>query len=362
VVPAQVCDGRVGEIDPRGLFGAASTPGGRRVHAARLVRLPRLLARYAARLEPEAPESGAPLDDRSLRDFGRLYFGDSVAERWMTLFVGPAVDCADTSRVLFLRRFQARAEAHQGLPRATLGELALAAAERLGVETGVEAQAVERLAGGGLRVRALERGRERLVDADAVVVATGAPEAARVADTLLARAERDAFARVRFAPRLVLVLGLRRALHPHPQHISVPAGEGGPLCAIVLEPGVAGGRVPAGQGLAYLEATPALSRAADGTADAALAEPMQEAFERLLPGARGAASFRRLYRLPRAAPRFDVGRYREIASFERVQALERRDGRRLYFAGDYLMDPSWNGALVSGQRAARALHADLATP
>jgi protoporphyrinogen oxidase len=167
---------------------------------------------------------------------------------------------------------------------------------------------------------------------------------------------------VRFAPRLVLVLGLRRALHPHPQHISVPSAEGGPLSSIVLEPGVTGGRVPAGQGLAYLEATPAVSRAADGATDSALAEPMQEAFERLLPGARGAASFRRLYRLPHAAPRFDVGRYREIASFESVQALQRRDGRRLYFAGDYLMDPSWNGALVSGQRAARALHGDLATP
>jgi predicted NAD/FAD-dependent oxidoreductase len=52
-------------------------------------------------------------------------------------------------------------------------------------------------------------------------------------------------------------------------------------------------------------------------------------------------------------------RYREIARFESIQLGERAFGRRLYFAGDYLMDPSWNGALLSGQRAARAVHADL---
>ena len=76
-------------------------------------------------------------------------------------------------------------------------------------------------------------------------------------------------------------------------------------------------------------------------------------------GARGVSEWSRLYRLPRATPRFDVGRYREIARFESVQLDQRRSGRRLYFAGDYLMDPSWNGALLSGQRAARAVHADL---
>ena len=66
-VPAQVFRGRLGAIDPRGLFGVAAIPGVRRLQAARLVRLPRLLARYAAQLEPDAPERAAPLDDRSLR-------------------------------------------------------------------------------------------------------------------------------------------------------------------------------------------------------------------------------------------------------------------------------------------------------
>jgi len=359
VVPAQVYRGRVGAIDPRGLLGIAAIPGIKRLHAARLVRLPRLLARYAPRLEPDAPELAASLDDRSLRDFGALYFGASVVERWMAPFVGPLGDSPDTSRALFLRRYHTQAEAFQGLPRATLAELAEAVASRLTIQTGVEAVSVERFAAGGLRVLVRERGYERALDADAVVVATGAPEAARVADGLIGSAEREGFARVRYAPALAFVLGLRRALHAHPQCITIPRSEGGPLGRVVLEPGVAGGRVPGGRGLAHLEATLEFSLAAEGVPDEGVAKELQEAFERLFAGARGASEWSRLYRLPRAAPRFDVGRYREIARFESVQVDQRRTGRRLYFAGDYLMDPSWNGALLSGQRAARAVHADL---
>ena len=77
------------------------------------------------------------------------------------------------------------------------------------------------------------------------------------------------------------------------------------------------------------------------------------------PGFPRAVQFSKLLRVPAAMPRFDVGRYREIARFERVQADQRRRGRRLYFAGDYLMDPSRSGALASAERAADAVAEDL---
>jgi oxygen-dependent protoporphyrinogen oxidase len=357
-VPAQVFRGRAHPIDPRGLFGVAGIPGVARLQAARLLRLPRLLARYAAQLEPDAPERSAPLDDRSLHDFGSLYFGASVATRWMAPLVAPLGDSPDTSRALFLRRHAAHGEALLGLPRAPLAEIADAAAARLSILTGVEASRVEAVAG-GLRVDARERGRDRSFETDALVLAIPAPAAARVAGGVLASPEREGLARVRYARKLALVLGLRRALHPHPRWISFPRDEGGPVARVVLEPGVAGGRVPAGQGLAHLEAR-LDSAAAEGAApDDVLIKELQEAFEGALEGARGAASFRRLYRLPLATPRFDVGRYREIAAFERVVQDQRRAGRRLYFAGDYLIDPTWNGAVISGQRAARAVQADL---
>jgi predicted NAD/FAD-dependent oxidoreductase len=357
-VPAQVFRGRAREIDPRGLFGVAAIPGVRRLQAARLLRLPRLLARYAAQLEPDAPELAAPLDDRSLHDFGKLYFGASVALRWMAPLAGPLGDSPDTSRALFLRRHATHAEARLGLPRAPLAEIADAAAARLAILTGVEAAGVE-IVGAGLRVLARERGRDRSFEADALVLAIPAPAAARVAGAVLSSAEREGLERVRYAPRLALVLGLRRALHPHPRWLSLPLDEGGPLASVVLEPGVAGGRVPAGRGLAHLEARLDYAAVTHGVPDDVLVKELQEAFESVLEGARGATAWSRLYRLPLATPRFDVGRYREIAAFENTVADQRRAGRRVYFAGDYLMDPTWNGALLSGQRAARAVQADL---
>ena len=60
-----------------------------------------------------------------------------------------------------------------------------------------------------------------------------------------------------------------------------------------------------------------------------------------------------------AAPRFDVGRYREIARFMRVQSDLRARARRLYFCGDYLVHPSFEGAVVSAERAAQAVCEDL---
>ena len=84
-----------------------------------------------------------------------------------------------------------------------------------------------------------------------------------------------------------------------------------------------------------------------------------DAFAQVLPRIQGAELFTEILREPRAAPRFPVGRYRDIADFGRIQTDQRQLGRRLYFAGDYLMAPGWNGALVSGTRAAAAVEEDL---
>ena len=73
-----------------------------------------------------------------------------------------------------------------------------------------------------------------------------------------------------------------------------------------------------------------------------------------------AVRFTRLTRRVDAIPKFDVGAYRELARFRRVQADRRALSRRLYFAGDYLIGPRAESAVIAGLRAAMEIEDDTA--
>ena len=198
--------------------------------------------------------------------------------------------------------------------------------------------------------------------ADAVVLATPAAEAAHVAGPLLSPSERSDLESVRYAPALSVVAALRRPLSSHPQQVLVPRSERSPLETALLEPGASGGRAPEGCGLASLLARGDFASAHCDAPVAALEKQLLGAFAALYPGALRAVEFSRCFRVRRAVPRFDVGRYRAIARFQRTQVERRRGGRRLYFAGDYLIHPSPEGAVTSARRAAAAALRDLAQP
>jgi oxygen-dependent protoporphyrinogen oxidase len=353
--------GKLATVESDGLIDIARTPGIRPLQALRLIRLPRLIKRYGERLAYDLPENGASLDDRSLGDFGRLYFGRSVLSHWLAprvteMSLGQA---DDLSRVLFLRRFRSHGDARSGLLRSGIGELSENAAAGLAVTYRAEVDRIDSAAGGQISLDVKAGTRARSFTPDAVVVATSAPEALRIAAPSLVSAERESLADVRYRPAISLAVGLRRPFHPHPQHIHVPHGGDSPLESVLLEPGVAGGRVPDGRGLALLRATGAFSAATFDAPEEALVKELLAAFARIHPGAESAVMFTKLYRVERALPSFDVGRYRAIANFERIQRELRGEGRRLYFAGDYLMDPSLEGAVASAHRVAAAVAEDL---
>ena len=361
LLASQVRGGTVGAVDPRGLMGVARIPGVKPHQALRLARLGRLLRRYGEAIDPDTPERADRFDDRSLADFGRLYFGESVLERWLApnVTVSTLANADQASRVLFLHAQRRAAGARLGLPRQALGELAEAAASKLKTYSGAEAVQVEETSG-AMRVAFRSAGEsERVLEAGAVVLATAAADAARVAAPLLTAAERDFLGGVGYTAGLHVCAALRRPFSLHPELIAVPHAESSPLEAVLLEPGVPGGRVPAGHGLATLRATGAWSDAQLEAPDEAVEKELLGAFERFHSGASGAVLFTRLFRVARAHPRFDVGHYRTLASFLRVQADRRARGRRLYFAGDYLMHPSWEGALAAAQRAVLAIDADF---
>ena len=362
VVTTHWSGGRTASVDSRGLLGIARIPGVRPLDALRLVRLPRLAARYGDRIDLEAPERAADLDDRSIGDFGRLYFGRSVLAHWIEPFVtGESLGEADElSRVLFLRRHRARARERLGVLRAALGEIAVAAAAGLTVRYGIEARRVAWRPDGGLSLTVGSRSAEQVVEPDAVVLATSAADAARLAAPALVTAERDALEAVRYQPAVSLAVALRRPFYPHTQQIQLAHVDGSPVENVLLEPGMPGGRVPDGRGLALLRATGPWSEANFDAPDDSLSTELMGALERIVPRARSAVLFTKLFRVERFMPLFGVGHYRQIARFEAVEQSLRREGRRLYLTGDYRMDPSLEGAVHSGWRTATKVIADFA--
>jgi len=131
------------------------------------------------------------------------------------------------------------------------------------------------------------------------------------------------------------------------------------VATIAIQPGGADAPAPEGKELALLTASGEWSRAHLETPDEIVEKDLLGLLQRLHPGSSSAVCFCSVRRYLQAFPRFDVGRYREIARFRRVQRDLRAGGRRLYFAGDYLVDPSLEGAVTSGFRAADQIVRDL---
>ncbi|MGI9590785.1 MAG: FAD-dependent oxidoreductase [Myxococcota bacterium] len=354
---AQVMGGRPRPIDPRRLADLVRLPGVRAWQGLRLVRLPRLMTRYGARLDPALPERAADLDDRSVADFARLYFGRSVLERWLAPFLTSATlaDEREASRVQLLLRHRRHFAARRALPRAALAELAEAAAAGLTTLYEARVTRVEPRDGGGLLVTYQREGRERIVEAEAVALALPPAEALRVGGEVLTTGEREMLADVRFTGAVTLCVATCRPLSPRPLEIRVPHVEGLPLETALLEPGMAGGRIPDGYGMVTAHATGAYGDRAQRLPDETLEKELLDALERIQPGVRATVDFTRVFRTGAARPRFDVGHYRRLRRYHSVESERLAEGRRLVVAGDWRMEPSWNGAVASGVRAAQAL-------
>ena len=344
--------GRLVPVGAPGIRGVVRLPDVRPLDALRLLRLPRLLRRYRRPLDPLYPERAAPLDDRSLADFGALYFGRSVVPGWIEPWLAERapVEEGEASRAAFLLRLAAEADLQPAALRRPVGDLAEALAARLGARTACAVEGLAPRAAGGIEV-ALADG---ALEVDAAVLAVPAAEALRLAVPLLASAERDVLGATRYGSALVWVGEGFRLPVSQPTRVRIARGAGTPFSVIALEPGTGGrGRITA-------VAREAFARSRAAAPDDALAKDLAAEVARLLPGGcDGGSSSGALLRFPGAWPRFDVGRYRALARLRAVQIDRRRAGRRLYLAGDYLVAPTLEGAVASGLRAAADAIADL---
>lgn len=350
-------------IDPARTLGIARTPGVRWRDALRLRRLPRLLKKFEALLDPSDPLRAARLDDRSVADFVRLYFGSSALEHWAApLMISDALaDPNETSRLLFILHHLSRNEAPVGVLRGSFRELA----NRLTQESdrfGARVRSIE-AAGRGFRVEFEHEGAEHRMEPDGVVLATPGETVVSLAGSVLVDAERRIFEASHSLPALVLVAGLEGSFAEKASRYRFRQDEQRPVVSMAVEPGGgwSGGGLstaaPEGCERAVLVASAEWSAAHFDAPDDVVTKTLAGSLGRVLPGAPAAMHFSRVLRHRRAFPRFDVGRYRELARLRRVSADRLAHGRRLVFAGDYQIAPTAEGAVVSGSRAADELAA-----
>ena len=155
-----------------------------------------------------------------------------------------------------------------------------------------------------------------------------------------------------------MVLALERAVTGVPEYVRVPRAEGAGISAYLVEPGVPDGRAPSGSGLATVASTQEFaathSAVPDDVTEKALLCELASVHSRAAANVR----FARLHRARHAVPQLEVGAYRAMARFQRIQSDRRSQGRRIYFAGDYLAGVRTEHLVASGQRAAKALLAD----
>jgi oxygen-dependent protoporphyrinogen oxidase len=326
------------ELPPRSRFQRPSGVPLR--EALRMRRVRALVDWFGEKLDPHAPEDAVRLDDRSIADFARLYLGRRTLERWLSPLVeaGFGLRAEQASRVLLFLLLGA-----DGWPRLALGDGFGALPERLAsalpdVRTGVR---VDRVREDGRAVRVADG---TSVEADAVVLAVPAPEAWRLLPDSTPF-EETFFVRARYETRAALVVALNGDVELPAHALWIPASEGSTLSAIVRMAGEPGGAT-----WLWLVARPAF----EGGDSASATRVLLADAERALPGVRARVQAQRLHRAPNAIPRFDVGRYRGIARLT-AEFEKRRDHRRVFVAGDYLVAPHLEGAATSGIAAAEAV-------
>jgi predicted NAD/FAD-dependent oxidoreductase len=359
-------DGESVPVDGLSVAGASRIPGPGLRERFKLLRFRRLMNRYAPLLDASFPERAASLDYRSVRDHVKLYFGKGALEFWLTPEIQSAYgdSVEELSRVALLQHCHAVGLSDPrpglpGLPRRPLSELIEALAEGLDLRLGTAVERVDEEPAGGFRVELTAASGDRSHECfDAIVTALGPGQAARVCSSMLTPAERDFFAAVEERPVATLAVAIEGVDRGLPQEIRMPRREGSSIASLLIEPGQVGGRVPEGETQIMILARDAFARRWAEMANDVVAKNLLSSLELAMPGIGSRLESTLLGRA--SVPFFAVGSYRRLETFQNVQADRRRLGRRLYWAGDYLVGPTAEAASLSGLRAAHALCDDLA--
>ena len=321
---------------------------------ARLARLALDLARHRRLLSPLHPERAAELDGEDAASYLDRIVGRDARDRLVAPLLQASLYC-DIDRVSqataqWVLRQEAAAYRLESLgPPQTLdgglGGIVDALTKSVRVRRGCEVVSIH-TEHEGARVAFRGGGRDRLVIADAVVLAVPGPEVVGLCPKLTP-AERGYFESVRFVQGLVAHLMLAEA-PPAMTHYRVAFArpDAFDLYAVTAGHGRPGA-APRGAGLLSAAFRADASARLWNAEDAEIVELACENLERTpISVVRPIAAA--VHRHSLLLPMFSPGSLRRLASF--LRRVDRSP--RLAFAGDYLVGPCAEAAVTSGMRAA----------
>ncbi len=358
-VTSMIDRGAVVRADLDSMTGIARIPGVSHSEAWRTVRLPRLLRRYGENLAHAHPERAASHDDRSMQDFVTTYFGSNVFVRWALPWLMSYTNCdaSSTSRVLFLREFASRMQAAPARLRSGLDVFAREVTKRIPIRLNTDVRRIERSSDGQYRVKLHCGVEEQELRVDAVICATGADEALRLAQAELGFFERRYLQNTRTLPRAMAYFGTNRPLSEFPQRIFVSEQSSELPGTIFLQPDAMSQRENSGVVAVCPRSEWLQANACKGSEE--ILDTIQQQLRAFFPALPSMTHARAWVPSQTGSTQFQVGRYRELAQWQRIAADRRAAGRRLYFAGDYLCGPMLEDALLSGLHAADSLLEDF---
>ena len=155
---------------------------------------------------------------------------------------------------------------------------------------------------------------------------------------------------VRFTPSAVLALVLKERIHADYFGLSIPRGDAASeIVALCIQQQKLPGLVPLDRSLLIALGAPAANEQLLADARAGV-ERMIDAIEIVMPGTRGRIAHAKLYRHVEGYPVFYSGYLQHLKNFPPYAVP------RVMLAGDYLVSPTIEGALRSGERAALRLY------
>ena len=305
-----------------------------------------------ARFHSENPPD--MLDTRSIADYAQ----QSLTEELLEYVIQPPLSGIlywtpehTTQAILFILL-----KACLGLKLFTLrhglGQLPQAMAADLDVRREVQVESVTPNDSGGFMVRAHVNERESQFTADGVVCTTPATMVPSLFPDLNSQ-QRAFFEGIGYSANAITAIGVGRRLPPDFYGLFFPRSEVEHLATAAIQSAKNPAQVPAGQDLVVLYPIwPAVQGLLDRDDEAirdVLKADLQRAGQDYEVG--DGELFHRVYRWQPALPEFDVGHFGRLKDF----ADGKIETGRLVFAGDYLDGPFVEGAIVSGQKAARRL-------